>query len=285
MVAVPTPLRVCGIADEGARSLVDQLDLHAQLGLTAIEVRSIDGLLLHELDAQGMDRVAGLIERHGFEVPVVDTPIGGWATSLVTPFTDELDLLNAYIQRARRLGCSRLRVMSYPNDGRSDQDWRREALRRVGALVTVAGRHGVTLLHENCAGWAARRAEAIVDMLHTIADEHLRVLFDAGNGLAYGYDALAMLHEVRPWVDHVHIKDGQVRGEGEVTWVLPGDGSLNLPEIVKVLRSGGYSGWYSLEPHVAHVPHLRRSSPAEELAASYTAAVTGFRTLVAATAT
>ncbi|MGH8897244.1 MAG: sugar phosphate isomerase/epimerase family protein [Egibacteraceae bacterium] len=276
-----TAERVCGIGDEAAPGLADQLRVHRDLGLSGIELRTIDGRGLHELSDGQAHAVAEAVIGAGLAVPVVDTPIGGWATTVASDFAAERALLRRAAGRAALLGCHRLRVMSYPNDGRPEPDWRAEALRRMRTLTGLAADLGVTLLHENCQGWAGRGASATRELLEEVASPHLRLVFDVGNGLAYGYDAAPFLREVLPFVDHVHVKDGVRAADGTVLFGLPGDGEAGLAECLRLLDAADYRGWYSLEPHVAHVAHLNVSDCPERLEAGYRACVIRFLGLLA----
>ncbi|MET7642392.1 sugar phosphate isomerase/epimerase family protein [Streptomyces sp. NPDC005426] len=260
--------RLCGIGDEAASDLAGQLAIHRELGMDAIELRTVDGLGLHELSAGDAADLARRTIVAGLRVPVVDTPVGSWSTTVATGMDDELAVLERSAKAAALLGCDRLRVMSYPNDGRPEREWRTESLRRMRMLAREAERLGVTLLHENCQGWAGQSAAHTVRMLEEVASPRLRLLFDTGNGLAYGYDSLGFLRRVLPWVDHVHIKDG-IRSGGTAAFTMPGEGTARVAQCVRLLEEHGYSGHYSLEPHLAHIPHLGLSGDPAALADGY----------------
>lgn len=269
--------RLCGIGDEAAPELADQLRIHADLGLPAIELRTVGGRWLHGLDDDEVKTLATEIEAVGLTVPVVDTPLGGWSVTVGGDFEAEQKLLDRYAAVAQAVGCDRLRVMSYPNDGRPEAQWRAEALRRMVKLAHTAGDLGVTLLHENCHGWASQSAGTTLELLAETGDQ-LGLIFDVGNGLAYGYEAVPFLKAVLPHVQHVHVKDG-VRGE-TVAFGLPGEGEAGLADCVQLLDEAGYTGWYSLEPHVLHSPHLGMTGSPEQLEAGYRACVEKFRWLI-----
>jgi sugar phosphate isomerase/epimerase len=114
----------------------------------------------------------------------------------------------------------------------------------------------VVLLHENCHGWAGRSAACSLDLVATVDSPSLRLLFDTGNGLAYGYRSLPFLREVLPLVEHVHVKDGITTAGGDAVFGMPGEGAARLVDCMALLEEHGYRGWYSIEPHVALIPHL-----------------------------
>ncbi|WP_341716781.1 sugar phosphate isomerase/epimerase family protein [Micromonospora sp. FIMYZ51] len=274
--------RVCGIGDEAAPDLVGQLELHRDLGLSGVELRTIDGRGLHELRTGEVDDLCRQVAASGLRVPVLDTPIGNWSTSVGTDLDTELSVLDRTAAVAHALNCRWLRVMSYPTDGRPDEAWAAESLRRMRLLTDEARRLDVVLLHENCQGWAGASAANTLRLLDHVDSPHLRLIFDVGNGLAYGYQAEEFLAEVLPFVEHVHIKNGHRDPDGQARFTLPDSGELDLAACIRRLEAAGYRGWYSLEPHVAHIPHLQVSGDAGQLAQSYRSYATRFRPIVEA---
>ncbi|HEU4425657.1 MAG TPA: sugar phosphate isomerase/epimerase family protein [Pilimelia sp.] len=272
---------VCGIGDEAAPHLPDQLRIHTELGFAGIELRTVSGRGLHELSDSDADAVAEAVAATGMRVPVVDTPIGGWSGTVADDLDRDVEILRCSAARAASLGCRRLRVMSYPNDGRPPAAWRSEAIRRMRVLAGVAADLDVVLLHENCHGWGSQSAATTIELIETVGSGHLRLLFDVGNGLAYGYDAVPFLRSILPWVDHVHVKDG-VRGPDGAVFGLPGDGDADVAGCLRLLGDAGYAGWYSLEPHVTHIPHLRVSADPARLEAGYRACADRFLAVLGA---
>ncbi|MFE9424007.1 sugar phosphate isomerase/epimerase family protein [Kitasatospora sp. NPDC006697] len=270
--------RSCGIGDEAAAGLTEQLAIHRELGLGAIELRTVDGRGLHQLAAAELAEVAAEVAASGLAVPAVDTPIGNWGTTIATDLDGELAVLAGSAAAAHAFGTRWLRVMSYPNDGRPEPQWAAAVLDRMAVLTREAERLDVVLLHENCQGWAGQGPAQTLRMLEHVASPALRLIFDVGNGLAYGYQPEEFLAEVLPFVDHVHIKDGHRTADGAV-FTEPGTGELDLAACLRLLEDAGYRGRYSMEPHVAHIPHLARTADAAELAAGYRACTTAFQRL------
>lgn len=261
-------MKVSGIGDEAAASLADQLRVHRELRLPGLELRTVEGRGLHQLTDAEAALMAAQVLASGLEVPVVDTPIGNWGTDIGAPLAPDLAILRRTAEVASLVGCRHLRVMSYPNDGRPEAEWRAAALTRLTRLTGLAEELDVVLLHENCHGWASRSSAAAVELVTFVDSQHLRLLFDIGNGLAYGYEAVPFLRAVLPWVAHVHVKDG-VRTPDGVEFGVPGDGAAGVAECVRLLTDAGYDGWYSLEPHVAHIPHLGVTADPATLESGY----------------
>jgi L-ribulose-5-phosphate 3-epimerase len=275
--------RVCGIGDEATAGGLEQVAVHRGLGLRGLELRTVGGRGLHELSESEARALADAVADADLAVPVVDTPVGNWATTVATDLSGEVDVLTRSACAAAWFGCRRLRVMSYPNDGRPEPAWRTEALHRMRVLAAVAENLGVVLLHENCHGWAGQSAAHSLELVAEVDSPSLRLLFDIGNGVAYGYDPLTFLRAVLPLVEHVHVKDGVVTAAGETVFGMPGEGQARLVECIALLERHGYCGWYSVEPHVNLIPHLGvRGDPAVQEAA-YRRYVAAFLELLART--
>lgn len=273
-------VRICGIGDEGAAGLGRQIALHRELGLDGLELRTVNGRGIHELSERQAAAAAAAVSAAGLTVPVVTTPLGGWAVDVTVPDASEQAVLRDAARNAVRFGCRQLRIMSYPNRGLSESGWRAEAIRRVRSLVDLASELGVTLLHENCHGWAGQGAEQTLELLSEV--DGLGLLFDVGNGVAHGYDSLPFLRAVLPHVRHVHVKDGAVTG-GRVVFGWPGTGHAQVRECLRALDDAGYAGWLSIEPHVALIPHAGVAGDPASLESSYTTYVRRLREEVTGT--
>jgi sugar phosphate isomerase/epimerase len=264
------PGGLAGIGDEAAPDLDGQLQAVAGLGWDAIELRTVDGHALSELDRARRDRLVAAVHAARTRVVCLDSRIGGWAGTVADPFARDLTELGALVELCRELDTRYVRIMSYPNADWPEPRWRQEVVDRLRRLAVVAEAAGITLLHENCAGWAATRADRALDLLDAVGSPALRLLFDVGNGVAHGYHARDLLADLVPFVAHVHVKDA-VGGGADTTYTLPGDGVAGVGECLRLLRAGGYDGALSIEPHLATRPHEDRWTDAGGTAA-FTAA-------------
>lgn len=251
------PGGLAGIGDEAAPDLDGQLSAVSELGWDTIELRTVDGNALSDLDRAARGRLIAAVRAAGVRVVCLDSRIGGWAGTVADPFARDLSELGALVELCDELGTRYVRVMSYPSADWPEPRWRQEVVDRLRRLADVAEAAGITLLHENCVGWAATRADRALDLLETVGSPALRLLFDVGNGVAHGYHAPDLLVDLVPFVAHVHVKDA-VGGGADTTYTLPGDGVGGVWECLRLLRAGGYDGALSIEPHLATRPHEDR---------------------------
>ena len=271
---------LCGIADEAGRRLEQQLEVHRELGWELIELRTIDGTPVTAMAQQSFDRLAAAIGGSGMRVAALDTGIGGWNRTVLSPLRLDLEELKRSAERAHRLCTRFLRVMSFPNQGLPAKEWKERALDRMARLVSEACSADVVLLHENCMGWASQGPQQTMEMLRRIHSPNLGLLFDIGNPLVYGQDGLQFLNAVAQWVKHVHIKDAALQPDGNVKYMLPGSGQVGVGLFVWRLFQSGYQGAFSIEPHLACLPHLDIVGDETTRRSTYLSCGRQFRTLM-----
>lgn len=258
--------RLTGIGDEASADLEGQIAAVRALGWSALELRTVNGTAMADLAPAAFRGLVGRLRDARVDVVCLASRIGNWARPVTGSFGDDLAELETLAQQCAALRCPYVRIMSYPNDGLTEAEWARRVLDRMSRLTRLAEQAGITLVHENCAGWASDRADRMVRLVEDTGSPALRLLFDTGNGVPHGYDACELLKKVLPYVAHVHVKDA-VRAGGETVYTLPGEGRAGVAACLRLLRESGYSGWLSLEPHLAVRPHegLRAQGDASSL--------------------
>lgn len=262
-----------GIADEAGRDIATQIRAHQELGWDHIELRMVDGKNITQLSDPEFETVVRALESAGMQVSCFGSAIANWARPITCdPQIDIADLKQA-IPRMQRLKVPFIRVMSYPNDDHApldDASWRNEAIARMKVLARMAEDAGVLLAHENCSGWGGLSAENSNVLLGEVNSPALKVVFDTGNPVTYGQDAWAYYQAVRGDIAYVHIKDAQ-KVDGVDHYCYCGDGAGYVREIVGDLLATGYTGGFSIEPHLAAVIHTgQQADNADNLYQSYT---------------
>ena len=127
-------------------------------------------------------------------------------------------------------------------------EYRDEVLRRLREMIARARAAGVFLLHENEKDIYGDTIARCVDLLQSCNDAHFQAILDPANFIQVGQTPYPDAYEaIRPWLRYVHVKDA--RPDGSV--VVAGEGVSHWPELLRRLRSDGYDGFLSLEPHLA----------------------------------
>jgi sugar phosphate isomerase/epimerase len=248
---------LAGIADEAAPGLTGQVAAVRELGWRQIELRSVDGTAIADLDERAFDRLARTLADAGLSAVCVDSRIANWARPITAPLEDDLRELAVLARRCAALGTRYVRIMSYPNDPGdplAEEEWGRRVVTRVRTLAARAADAGLVLLHENCSGWAGTRPDRMRRLVDAATGGALRLLFDIGNGIAHGYEAYEVLAEVVDLVAHVHVKDATGTAADPV-YTMPGDGDSRVADCLRLLLRHGYAGAVSIEPHLNLRPH------------------------------
>lgn len=254
-------MNVTGFADEASIEWSRQIDAIKALGWGAIETRmvSVDGKKVHfdDMGDGDFERMLDELAEAGIRILCYGTQIANWARPISGDFSIDKDELRRILPRMRKSRTRFARIMSYPNDGWSDGDWRREVVRRLKELARMAEGEGVLLCHENCSGYGGEDARHTLDMLEAVDSPALKLIFDTGNFWKTGYSSIGYYQAVHSHVVHIHIKD-YVRDPGvKDGWraVFAGEGEGDVAAVLKEAGRLGYDGWYSMEPHLSSIAH------------------------------
>jgi sugar phosphate isomerase/epimerase len=242
-----------GFGDEIDPDPAVQAAVLLALGASHIEVRSAWGTNVSELEEKQVAALKDILDEKGLKVSAVASPIGKVDVSL--PVEHELDRLRQIISVAKGLGTKYVRVFSfYRAEDRSAEDIRDDVMVRMGALAALAEDAGVVLLHENEKGIFGDTPERVLDIMTTVDSPALRIAWDNANFVQVGVkpytDGYAML---RPYLEYFQIKDA-LSSTGEVVPAGEGDGELDAT--IAALKADGFSGFASLEPHLASAHEL-----------------------------
>ncbi|MGF7047243.1 sugar phosphate isomerase/epimerase [Paenibacillus sp. DS2015] len=266
----PSGMTLSGLSDEAGAELAVQLQAHMELGWREIEIRTVEGRALSDWDTTLLKKVRRGISEASLKVTTVASRIANWERPITGAFEPDLEELKILADRMPVLGAKYVRIMSYPNDGLPDHEWRQRVMERMHQLTEMAMDAGIILLHENCSGWAGTCAEHALALVEEVNSPHLRLMFDTGNGIAYRYDTFDYLTKVGKYVEHVHIKDG-VWKDGQESYTLPGEGDSKVKECLLWLKEQNYKGILSIEPHLHLIPHLRQNNSSTNHKDSYIA--------------
>jgi len=285
-------IKLTGIADEAGASLDVQIQAHKELGWDSIESRvvELDGVKgnLHEIPEATFDKVVKRLEAEGMGVCGFGSLIGNWAKKITDDFAITEAEIDRAIPRMQRLGAKLIRVMSYAvckDDAGADleEQFADERIRRMRIINQRFADAGITVLHENCMNWGGMSPAYVQRMAEAVPG--MKWVFDTGNPVfiddrdrpGQKQDAWEMYQAVKPFMAHVHVKDGRwVKEKNDAEYTFPGEGEGQTRRIMEDLVKTGYEGYISIEPHVAVVFHgagaadtLSPEQKAKEQYASY----------------
>lgn len=264
-------IKLTGIADEAGSPLDVQIKAHKDLGWDSIESRGveIDGVKgnLHEIPEAAFEKVCERLAASNMKVCGFGSLIGNWAKKITDPFEITEAEISRAIPRMQKLGAKLIRVMSYAickNEDGSDaaEQYVDERFRRMNEINKRFADAGLTVVHENCMNWGGLGVSYVRRM--TDAVPGLKWVFDTGNPVfnkdrdhpGKMQDSWDMYQAIKPHMVHVHVKDGRWNpAKNDADYTYPGEGEGQTGRIMADLVKTGYSGYISIEPHVAVVFH------------------------------
>jgi len=277
---------LAGFADEAADSALGQARVTTSLGWKWLEARNVEGLNAHDLGEREFEAFRAALENAGIGVCCLGSSIANWGKSVDEDFAASLATANRAAARMKALGTKLVRIMSYAilldaaGDPLPDQK-KRQRFERLRELCGVFAAEGMTPVHENCFNYGGMGVERSLELLSEVPG--LKLVFDTGNPALtpdFSWPGPRPRPSQDPWkswlalrdhVAHIHIKDGwRDPLTGAETYVYPGEGPSRVRDILEDCLARGYSGWLSIEPHMAVVYHDSSvSSPAAAREAVY----------------
>jgi len=258
-----------GFADEAADGILEQIAVIKKLGWNAIELRAVDKIIAHDLPEEAFAKVADALDENGISVACLGSGIANWGTSLAQPFEQTRATVLRTIGRMQRLRTNLVRIMSYKviqdSDGRLMEDQLlTERFERMNWICQTFLDQGLTPVHENCHTFGGMSYEHTLLLLEKVPG--LKLVFDTGNppltidarsSFPYSMqDSWDFYNNVKDHIVHVHIKDAYLDADGYTErYCYPGEGNGQVGEIVNDLVDRGYTGYYSIEPHMEVVFH------------------------------
>ncbi|MCW3768297.1 sugar phosphate isomerase/epimerase [Paenarthrobacter sp. PAE-2] len=242
-----------GFGDEVDPDPAIQAAVLLALGASHIEVRSAWGTNVSELEPADVERLKAVLDDKGLKVSAVASPIGKVDVSL--PVEHELGRLRQIISVAKALHTKYVRIFSfYRAEGQSQEDIRDAVIERMSALAAEAEANGIILLHENEKGIYGDTPERVLDIMEAVGSPALRVAWDNANFVQVGVKPYTQGYTLlRPYLEYFQVKDA-LATTGEV--VPSGEGDGELDETIAALAADGYTGFASLEPHLAAAHEL-----------------------------
>jgi sugar phosphate isomerase/epimerase len=230
------------ITDEIDPGLERALDVCAELGISAVELRTVDGVQVANLGPDALAAMRHLLDARGVRVAAIASPF-----LKCDPGEPQDGVHERALQAAAVLGAPVVRAFSYwrQADPQAVLPELGDVLRRAAARANDAG---IVLALENeheCNVATAVEARAALD---AAGSPELRLVWDPGNAAMIdpaSFDGLGGLETIVDRVAHVHLKDVSASG----SWTRIGDGVVDFRALLRCLAAAGYDGCLSFETH------------------------------------
>ena len=237
-----------GFADEISPDPQAQLATLAAESISHLELRSAWSVNVADFTGEQLAAFRAALDGAGVRVSAIGSPVG--KIEVGAPLQPELDRMRRVADVAGELGTTLIRVFSFfIPAGEPPERYRGQVIDRMGALTRIAEDRGLTLAHENEKEIYGDSPHRCADLITAVGSPALRATFDPANFVQCGVrpfsDAYGLL---RPYLVYLQVKDA-LAATGEVVPAGQGDGQLR--ETLRALRDSGFTGFMSLEPHLA----------------------------------
>lgn len=241
--------KLSAFSDEVTENFLGQVEYLAKENVGYIELRSVNGRNITDLDRIQLSQARKMIRDHGLKVSAIGSPIG--KVRLDEKFGPHLDKFKHTVDLAVFFETPLIRVFSYyAPEGKNIADYRDEIIERMLAKVEIIKDTKVTMVHENEANIYGQTAEKCVEIVTSVNSPKLRLAYDPANfvwSAQITNNVKTCWPLMKPYVIHIHIKDWKV---GADTGSLPGTGNGQITELLQELTDMGYVGCITMEPHL-----------------------------------
>ncbi|MHC4633490.1 MAG: sugar phosphate isomerase/epimerase family protein [Planctomycetota bacterium] len=242
--------KLSAFADEVVDDFLEQVKYLAGERVGYIEPRFISKANIMDLAKDKLNEAKKMIQDHGLKVSAIGSPIG--KVKLDEPFEPHLDKFKHAVELALLFETPYIRMFSYyAPEGQNIDDYRDQVMERMAAKVEVLKDVDVTMVHENEANIYGHTAEQCVDLIKTINSPKLRLVYDPANfvwGEKMTNNVEVCWPVMKPYVDHIHIKDWKLGAKDVGS--IPGEGDGQIKELLAELAAMDYDGCLTMEPHL-----------------------------------
>jgi len=216
-------------------------------------------------EGAGREELKGILDRSGLEITTQFIGFEGEDYSTIQKIHEtggfvpkkmrekRTALARRVVDLAAYLGIPQIaaHIGFIPQD-RHDPDYA-DLTMRIREIGQLCKKHGMTLAFET----GQEKAPTLVQFIHDVGLENIRVNFDPANMILYGSgDPLEALDLVGPYVGGVHGKDAvwaepDKRGKEWGVEVPLGDADAHWPELIPKLKTLGYAGPITIEREIS----------------------------------
>lgn len=256
-------MRLSVITDEISMDVGHALDVMKEYGCTGAELRSLWGVNISDLTDEQTDEALRLLEEAQLEVCCLASPlfkcelegaggdaVGNTHQATVRTAQEQMDLLKRLHKRADQFGTKFIRTFAY---------WRRHDLTPeiedaiaagMADAIKYAEDNGLVLLLENEHACYFGPGVEAGRFLARVNSPALRGCWDPGNAFFAGEQAFPVGYEaMKPYIEHVHVKDAELLASGKYRFIVVGEGELDYKSQLTALKADGYKGYLSVETH------------------------------------
>lgn len=248
-----------------------------ELGMKYIDINAHWGKSVTDFSPDEVAEVKRLADENGLQTMLVAGPsfksivVKGMSPDQLlgdAEFEQHMFRLERSMEIAKELNAPMVRVFSFrwshmagfgnpsprnPQGGEIPADELEAVVAGLRAACRLAERYDVNLGLENVRSCFGNSGRNTAEIVKAVDHPRLRVVWDPGNAYVSGEERPQTdgYQAVRPYVDHVHVKDARVVDPqtGLTAWECIDRGEVDYDEQFRALAQDGYHGVLVLETH------------------------------------
>ena len=260
--------RLAVITDEISSDIDHALDVCTELGISAVEIRTVGSDTITDIDDDGIGAIRKSLDRHQCSVVSIASPFlkcDYWGENEME-HQRQLGILRRSIAIAQQLDAPLVRAFNF---------WRQPdpkllyqpALAALTEATAICHDSGVLLGLENEHACTAATGEEAAWFLDRIADDTIGVIWDPGNEAVVGSNPFPDGYShIKSRIHHVHLKDAAAIAP-DPTFKVMGEGVIDYAGQFRALAGAGYDGSLSLETHVGKTDEEKEAASRSSVAA------------------
>ncbi|MDX9754488.1 MAG: Gfo/Idh/MocA family oxidoreductase [bacterium] len=241
-------LKLSGFGDEITPDFEGQLIEMRKMGLNHIALRNLWNTNILDLNANQKKEARYQLRKYGMGVSEIGSPLG--KVLITSTWKKEWERYERAIELAHFFNCPRIRIFSfYFPKGKAPEMYRDKVIDRLKQMTDRAEQEGLILLHENESNIYRENGYQCRDLAATIDSPHFRLIFDPANFVFSGTHATSQWFDIMAdYVTHIHVKDVNFNK----VFFPAGEGESEIPLLIEKLVQRGFTGYATMEPHLAH---------------------------------
>ena len=224
-------------------------------GYAGLEVRILDGQVIPtDLPAERRAAIRSLMKQHGLVIAGI-----GASTRFSSPDADDraqhLADLRAYLALASDLEAPIVRTFGGgPSEGQTMEDVIDLVAASLAEAAPDAEKYGVTICLETHDAFC--RGQEVAGVLDQVDSSYVKAVWDVHHPYRMGESTEDTWNYIGARLAHVHMKDAQLREDGNWALKLMGEGEVPCREILHLLAAKGYDGYICAEWEKAWHPDI-----------------------------
>ncbi len=236
---------ISAFADEGGKTIEEQIDACKENNITHIELRGINGKNISDFSENEAKELRKVLDDAGMGVSAIGSPFG--KIEITDDFGPHFELFKKSVENACILGTENIRMFSfYFTKGESYSDYRDEVFERLNKMAEYSLKSGIRCCLENEKGIYGDNAERSLDLLSNFKGKLFGV-FDPANFIQCGQETVPAYEMLKDYILYLHIKDCRK----DTGFVVPsGYGDGHIKEILSEFKKKDGKRFLTIEPHL-----------------------------------